>query len=281
MTQWAYTFGGATWGAGTSIQVMSTEGLGLPDLRIGDDPRASQHGTYVADDWSNGRTITFDLLTGGAGITSSTQLESTWATLLTACVASKTESPLTLEVPGQGARQINVRCRRREVSVDAEYAVGVAEMFVEFYASDPRIYSQTLTQVSTSFPTATGGLTFAALAPFVFGTGGTSGTLDCTNSGTFETPYVVVFNGPLVAPSLEHVVQGKILNLSGATLAAGETLVLDSSSRTVLLNGTASRYSWLTAASQWFTLSPGANGLRFSGGSGSGSVQVSYRNAWL
>ena len=107
----------------------------------------------------------------------------------------------------------------------------------------------------------------------------TGGTLDATNSGTIETPYVIVFTGPLVAPSLEHVVQAKILSFSG-TLAAGETLVVDSQSKTVMLNGTASRYVWLISPN-WFKLLPGANGLRFAGGSGSGSVQISYRNAWL
>lgn len=149
-----------------------------------------------------------------------------------------------------------------------------------FVASDPRIYLDTLVQVSTTLPTSSGGLTFSASAPFVFGTGGTGGTLDATNLGTHETPYVIVFTGPLVAPSLEHVEQGKILSFTG-TLAAGETLVVDSASHTVMLNGTASRYLWLTAASQWFTLEPGANGLKFSGGSGAGSVQVSYRHALL
>lgn len=150
----------------------------------------------------------------------------------------------------------------------------------KFVASDPRIYAATLSQVSTAFPTSSGGLTFAAAAPFVFGTGGTSGTLDAANAGTFETPYVIVFTGPLVAPSIEHVAQAKILNFSGATLTAGQTLVVDSSARTVMLNGTASRYSWLVSP-QWFTLEPGSNGLRFSGGSGTGSVQISYRSAWL
>lgn len=148
-----------------------------------------------------------------------------------------------------------------------------------FVGSDPRIYINTLVQVSTTLPTSSGGLTFAAAAPFVFGTGGTGGTLDATNLGTIETPYVIVFTGPLVAPTLEHTAQAKILAFSG-TLAAGETLVVDSASRTVLLNGVSSRYSWLLSP-QWFTLEPGANGLRFSGGSGAGSVQVSYRHALL
>lgn len=150
----------------------------------------------------------------------------------------------------------------------------------KFIASDPRIYAATLTQLSTTFSTSSGGLTFSAAAPFVFGTGGTGGTIDAANAGTIETPYVLVFTGPLVAPTLEHTAQAKILAFTG-TLAAGETLVVDSQARTVMLNGTASRYLWLTAASQWFTLQPGSNGLTFTGASGSGSVQVSYRSAWL
>jgi len=148
-----------------------------------------------------------------------------------------------------------------------------------FVASDPRIYNNTLVQVTAPFPTSSGGLLFSAAAPFVFGTGGTGGSLDCPNNGNIETPYVVVFTGPLVAPTIEHTAQAKILAFTG-TLAAGESLVVDSASRTVLLNGVSSRYSWLISP-QWFTLEPGPNGLRFSGGSGTGSVQVSYRHAQL
>ena len=91
---------------------------------------------------------------------------------------------------------------------------------------------------------------------------------------------MVTFTGPVVSPTIEHTGQSRRLEFTG-TLAAGETLVVDSLARTVLLNGTSSRYSWLTSLSQWFTLEPGANNLRYTAASGTGTCQVDFRSAWM
>jgi tail protein len=188
--------------------------------------------------------------------------------------------PIRWKFPNRDELMVYGRCSRRSRARDQASTLGLTRVTFEMEIPDPRCYSASLTQLSTSIATSSGGLTFAAPAPFVFGTGGVGGTVDAANAGTIETPYVIVFTGPLVAPTLEHTAQAKILSFTG-TLAAGETLVVDSSARTVMLNGTASRYSWLTIASQWFTLQPGSNGLKFSGASGAGTMQISYRNAWL
>ncbi len=273
--QWSYR--GATFGDGTLIEAASVEGFGLPDLRTADAARSGAHGSYVGADWSQGRSIIMQLEAFGA---TSTALEALLAPLFAAAVPSSTESPLAFKLPGQVDRFVNARCRRRSPVIDNAYALGFARFAIEFYASDPRIYATTLTSLSATLPTVSGGLAFPAAAPFVFGSSGSGGAIAATNSGTFETPWTATFNGPLVAPTLSHTGQGKTLAFTG-TLAAGETLVLDSAAKTVLLNGTASRYSWLTAASQWFTIEPGSNPLAFAGASGTGSCTVTFRSAWI
>ena len=277
MPDFQWSFRGATWGDGTAIDLDTIAGLDLPDLRTNDVARSGAHGTFVGADWANGRTITMEL--EAFGLTAAA-LEATIAPLLAAFVPTGSEALLAFKLPGQVDRFVNARCRRRGWLIDNEYAMGNANISVEFYASDPRIYAATLTSLSATLPTVSGGLTFPAAAPFVFGSAGSGGAIAANNSGTFETPWTATFSGPLVAPALTHTGQGKTLALTG-TLAAGETLVLDSAAKTVMLNGTASRYSWLTAASQWFTLEPGSNPLAFAGASGAGSCTVTFRSAWL
>lgn len=273
------TFAGLTIGNGTPFQLMNIDGIeNLPDIRVADSPRGGRDGEFSGLDLLAGRDITIDLVIFDSGVGDYfTNIELFKAMSLKAA----SESIFTFQLPGRTSRQLMARARRRSLPVAQDYQFRYGAASVQFHATDPRIYDSTLTQVSTSLPTSSGGLSFAAAAPFVFGSGGTGGSLAAPNIGTYEAPYVIVFTGPLVAPSLEHVAQGKKLDFAGGSLAAGETLVVDSLSRTALLNGTASRYSWLTSLSQWFTLAPGANGLRFAGASGAGSVQISYRSAWL
>lgn len=152
-----------------------------------------------------------------------------------------------------------------------------------FVATDPLIYSNVESSASTGLSTAVGGLSFPATAPFVFGSAGTGNTMSCPNDGNTATSWVATFTGPLIAPELVHVGSGKRISLTGASLAAGETLVVDSGpgKHTVLYMGTTSRYSWLAAASQWFDLEPGANSVTLLGASGAGSVSIAWRSAWI
>jgi phage-related protein len=82
-----------------------------------------------------------------------------------------------------------------------------------------------------------------------------------------------------VNPSITHQELGLTLAFN-ITIAAGDYLLVDSNARTVLLNGTASRYSTLVQPN-WFDLSPlTSNTIRFNGASGAGTMTFSYRNAW-
>ncbi len=278
MADWDFNLGGVAFGGSTNLNVVGIDGwLGLPSLRVQDAPRAAAHGWFVGQDFADGRTITFDLEAQEATPAATAAL---LAAIEGQLVASSSLITLTGELPGRGVWRTQVRPRRRAQPIEYRNVLGRQQMTFQVIAPDPRLYSNTLKAPSSGLSTASGGLSFSAAAPFVFGSAGGGGLLDCSNAGTFEAPYVVTFTGPLVAPSIEHVGQARILSFTG-TLGAGETLVVDSLARTVLLGGTASRYSWLTSLSQWFTLQPGANTLRFTAGSGSGTVSVAYRDAWM
>jgi hypothetical protein len=278
MPDFQFAWQGVPFGDETQIELVSVQGLGSVELRTNDTDRSGAHGTWWGRSWGRGRTITVELEVMGA---SAAALEAAWAPLVAKFAPADALGVLSWQLPGQAARQVAAELRRWTFPVDVGYALGYATVVAEWYAPDPRIYSAAQTVLSTGLPTLSGGLSFPASAPFVFGTAGSGGSIAATNNGTIETPWVATFTGPLVAPAIEHSGQSKVLSLSGASLAAGETLVIDSAARTVLLNGVASRYSWLAAASQWFTVEPGANVLRFTAASGSGTCQIAFRDAWL
>lgn len=277
MSDFEATYNGVTLGC-APYAVRRWAGLDLPAVRTGDVPRPHTHGLTAGLDLADGRYITLDVVieaddTDPAGL----------AGLMSAFDAAfqmGAAHPFEWQIPGQAARRVMARCRRRAMVIDVDYTAGVAYVAVELAAADPRMYGALLS-ASAGLGTLTGGLTFPAVAPFVFGTAGTSGVMSCPNEGSVAAPWVATFTGPLVAPELVRLGTGERLALPGASLTAGETLVVDSDARTVMLGGTASRYGWLSSAAVWFDLEPGSNSVQLLGASGAGSVTVEWRPAWM
>jgi hypothetical protein len=282
MATWDWTLDGVPFGGTTDINVAEVEGwLDLPDVRIGDSPRAGQHGLTMGEDFAAGRTIRFVIETVAADADAAATIVEALRDKLVFVAGDDGDIPLVGTTPGYPALRTLVRPRRRNNPLTWDSGIGAIRAVIEMIAADPRLYADTASSDSTALSTAVGGLDFSAVAPFVFGSGGTGNTMDCPNDGTFPTPWVATFTGPLTAPELVHVDSGYRITLSGGTLLAGETLVVDSLEHTILLGGTASRYSWLAASSQWFDLAPGANSIMLLGASGSGSVSMAWRSAWI
>ncbi len=149
-----------------------------------------------------------------------------------------------------------------------------------FLAVDPRIYLNAESSVAASLGSAPSGLTFNAAANFSFGGPALGGAMNPVNAGTIAAPWTATFTGPIVDPAIYHNGQSASVRLVGS-LAAGETLVVDSASKTVILNGTASRYNWVSSATRWFMLDPGANSLTFAATSGAGSCTLAWRSALM
>lgn len=279
VTTWQWSYNGLTFGDFTNIDVVSAEGLGLPDVRSSDSIRAYGHGEFPGLDLAAGRTVVLEL--EGMSATDADQATQL-ASFQSAFTILTTESPLVWQFPGEAAKRINCRPRRRAFKADMPLAVGrLVRLLVELHATDPRIYADTASTLAISFPTGAGtGITFNATANFSFGSATTGGTGIATNDGAVASPWVCVLAGPLTDPRLTNVTADRTLSLTG-TIAAGETLVIDSGARTALLNGTSSRYSWIDTTAKWWDLAPGANSLRFTGASGSGTATFTWRSAWL
>lgn len=277
MANYQLTFNGLTIGAGTSFPILEAHGLeDLPAVRAGDLDIGFYDGQVPGVDLSSGRTVQLDLLVLDSGIGDFfTNIEALKAATV---LGGSTETALTHQLPGRSTRSCLARARRRAITVDNEYGMRFGKAAVEFYATDPRWYDSSFTTSSIALPSAATGLTFPATASFTFGSAGTGGSATVTNAGNYPAPWVATFSGRLVTPSLS--LGANTLTFNG-TLNAGETLVVDSLARSVLLNGTASRYSWLTLTSTWFTLPVGSSSVTFSAASGTGTCTFAYRSVWV
>lgn len=181
---------------------------------------------------------------------------------------------------------------RMEVRVDSPVDVPlepsnvspVVRWGVSLFAADPRMYSDTL-NTGTYDPTdsGAGGLAFPLAFPLTFDASEGVGRLTVENEGTISTPATFTITGPVTNPTLDNDTTGESVYFTGLALASGDTVVLDTRDRTVLLNGTTLRPDLVDPAlTDWFDLEPGVNLLRLRGDdmvTTETELSVSYRNA--
>lgn len=273
------TYNGLTFGQAQPVKIVEVGGFDdLPTIRDGNIPRSADHGAFLGSHYLDGRIVTFSLRIAPQG--SRAGLEAQIDTLRAALgVQTARELPLTVN----GNRQLNCRPTKRFVSdsIDDWGSAWTATAQLEFEASDPRIYDATLQTPSTGLATVSGGMTFPASFPLGFGAPASGGYIFATNAGTFPTRPLAIIAGPVVNPQIQNVTTGDTVKLN-ITLASTDMLAVDFNARTILLNGTASRYSALTSDSAWFELVPGTTTIRFLASAfAAGTLTLQYRSAWL
>jgi len=280
MNDWELTWNGATvGGVGNAYELVEIVGLHEnPDIRTGDQDRARAHGQWSNVDYLSGRTVQATIDIHGV------HPSPVWQAFSQAFVMGQpAEQTLAFQIPGVAAgvtAQVGAKVRRLSLPADRSYSLGMATATVEWHCTDPRIYSSTLTTLTTSQAVSSGGLSFPAVAPLAFAGSASGGQVTATNAGEFPAPWVATISGPVTDPRIENVTTGQTVAFTG-TVNSGETLVISSLDRTVLLNGTASRYSWLVGTSRWFDLAAGDNTVRFAGTSGTGSMSFAFRSVWI
>jgi hypothetical protein len=105
--------------------------------------------------------------------------------------------------------------------------------------------------------------------------------------GNVESEWQAILYGPATAPALANDVTGLTLQFTeDTTLAATDFILLDSATRSALLNGNPGSpvvgQIDFTAPSDWWRIQPGVNIIRYYPDSGSASTQaqVTFRPAW-
>lgn len=285
---WQATYNSLDLGPGTAYRIRPPiEGLAdHPDVVTADQGRLRADGLTPGDDFLAGRTVTLQVLITG---TTAPSFTDNVASFKQAFRAGRgiTESALTFQVPGVAGgstRRIVGRPRKLSAPVDVPWKRRAATVLVQFDCSDPRIYDDVESTVTADLAAAGTGHAWPQVWPMDWGGVSTSGIVTATNAGTYETPWTATITGPITNPSVENVDTGGVLKLSangGITLSSTDTIVISSANRTVLLNGTASRYDRLSSPS-WFDLPPGNTRIRFGGSTtGSPSLSLAFRSAWI
>lgn len=268
---WKGELQGVEWGDGTPfpLDTRRTRGLDTPNVRDSDVERAGRHGVRSGADLYGRSEIRPVML-----IDEDDWLE-TLDTLKSAWSRSDEVVVLRWRINGQ-IRRVYGRPRGLASALSRVH-VGVVEATGRFVATDPLWYDDHQTSLDLPLAEQEGGLAFPHGFPHGFG-GGSAGVVDAHNAGNEATLPHVRIPGPVTGPRLEHVGQGRMLRFN-IDVADGDWLDVDFDHQTVLLNGTASRYSTLVEAG-WWSLDPGANEIRFAAQAGTTPAQMNYRSAY-
>ena len=261
-----------------NFEIISWDGLGLPDVRSSDVNRPQADGQFAGTDYLSGRTFSLQL---EMWHDNATQFGSRIASLTTSFKPGS-EHDFVVQVPSIGKVYSTCKVRRRSgPTFDLAAAIGMVVATIELHAVDPRWYAVTAQQDTATITAATGGVSFPVSFPLTF-VEVSAGSIIATNSGVYEAFPTITITGPITNPSLENVSSGKILAFTG-TVLSGETLVIDFLNRTALLNGVSSRYNWIDDSQQWWSLAPGASEIKLNGTGGSGATDalVEWRSAWV
>lgn len=279
-TDWELEYRDLVVGGDNAISLVSIKGLlGARSVSSSDQTRLRRHGMRAGDDFLAGKTVVVRLEVKGS---TDADLGSSLAALTAAFRPGIDEAPFVFQLPpaaGGAKARIGARVRSTSIPVDLQALYLLPEVELELFATDPRIYANALSTASTTLPTAGGGLTFNATPNFTFGATSTGGGFLANNAGGFPTPVTFRIDGPVQEPRIINETTDQELKLD-LTVASGDYILIDSASRTVLLNGTASRYSSLEV-SEWFDLEPGDTDINFLGATtGAGTLSASWRSAW-
>jgi len=271
--EWEY--GGYLFGAGHPFGLTAAEGLDdVGDLRDGSVERARAHGRIAGPLFASSRTVTL------TGLVRSSDMRADLDVLAAAFPLSDVLRVLSWRLRGTAdVRRVYARVRRRSMPTTLDsVSSGVTQVTVQFDCPDPRVYSDALRSGSTGVGSVTGGLSFPHGFPHGFGLA-TPGTVATTNVGSVPAPWVATLTGPLTSPRVSLPDGGGDLRLAGFVLGDGQTLVLDSAERTVML-GSASRYGALTLR-EWFHIPVGGSSVALGAASGTGSMSIEWRDTWL
>lgn len=274
MTTLTGSYNGLTIGAGTKFPVTALSGMDdMPAIKRRDISRQAYDGDVSSPDLSDSRTVTVSFGLRGE---SPAELISLKQQLRTATAPQVAPLLLTL-----GSFAVFAKPRRRTIPDDRSVDWKIGEAVVEFYCSDPRVYSATENVVSTGLAVSTGGFSFPFSFPFSFGSGASGGGITALNSGNVNSPVKITYRGQLTNPGSQLSATGQRLKMTLA-MDPADALLLDSETHAVTLNGVASRRAFLTI-DQWFSLPPGSSFVTFEtdGSGGVPTMELRWRSAWL
>jgi len=269
-------YGDMLMGAGTAASWLELVGWrDRPDVDLSDSQRPQAHGSYPGDVFAGSKVVTYTFLLRGTPDAKAAAVD----TLERYLPLDSVERFLTVD-DGTGPWFAMARVTGLHIPQDKHYRHSPLQCSVQFTCADPRRYALALKSGTVTLPVASGGLDYPLVYPLVYGTSA-SGAVTVSNSGSTETPLRGQLVGPLTNPVLTTTDWSLLFDI---TLAAGETLDLDASAGTALLNGTADRLYTIGNLSDPLEacfFKPGDTNLSLSAFAGSGQLNLTYRDARL
>ncbi|MCZ9884637.1 phage distal tail protein [Arthrobacter sp. B2a2-09] len=264
---------------GTNQVLTGLEGWhSAPGTRRNGTDRLWAHGSFSERGWREERLITVS-----GHIFSETRAEAAHMTdTLNAALADGTAGTFVVDDADLGRRTATVYLTGKP-TVDWDGNVDII-FVVDMVAPDPRKYGVPAA-ASTLAAAPGGGLAFdlfagATAGVLDFGEAGTPGTVTLENAGTADTAPLFKVSGYAPGFTITEPTSGARLVYSG-TVAAGQTLVIDASDGSVLLDGYADRSAYLTRR-EWTCL-PGRTRQTYlfeSPGNANASLTLEMSPAW-
>jgi len=170
---------------------------------------------------------------------------------------------LVYQLPDTGSTKIAMSCAAVGLilPIDPMHAIGHATFKIKLEVTDPVLY--TLTETSTMF-------TMPSSSEII------------TNNGNAKSKWSATLVGPCSSPIITNDDTGQSISFSKLDLGGSDTLVYDSDTSTVKVNGS-SVSGLLDIGFEWFDLAVGDNNISFLGqDAGSASFTITHRDAfWI
>lgn len=281
LADWEMEYRGYIFGGDRDLRLIAVDGvLSSPDVSSSDRARLLRHGMAYGTDWVRGRAITITAeLVGDKHSGFAAKV----AAVKQAFTVGGGAAPLKLMFPtvANGYElSIDAVVRRVAWPIGGLHWLAHDTVTIELWAGAPW-FTSAPTVKTVTLPVASGGGQFDAQFDFGFGIAGHGGLATVNNAGNWPAPVTIRVDGPLVNPRVENLTTGQTLALD-MTIPAGSFVLFNSDTRSVLLNGTASRYGSLSAGSEWFDLAPGTNEISFRAVTATeGTASIICKSAWI
>lgn len=205
------------------------------------------------------------------------------ANLINAFLVDGTYHWLRYQVSGEIPKQIYCKVFSLDILDEIRDDPFGKGFTINLIAIDPRIYSQEELTETVYIPSVEGGRVFDKVYPKTYGTIQVGGKIVCANDGNFSNLPIIKLYGPLSNPKIRNNDDEAKEILINIVVADGDYLEIDFEEKTVLLNGTASRYHYLDTDSKWWKMKPGNNEIEFRDGLGNvnGKAEIIFRHSWI
>lgn len=292
LEDWQYDLGGVVIGAGTSVNVIETTGLGRPPVRESDVDQPSMDGQFAGPDYWAGRQIQFDAaikIPGDPGACHD-MVASLQAVTDAAGVRLVGGQGMALRIkrPGRPVKRLTVRARK----LDPEYGKvihGYVPLDIELLAHDPTFYAdeESTTELPLGWLTG-GGFAAPVVAPIFVQDGAVAADRPgwVTNDGTADAWPILRITGPCANVTITHVATGRSLALPTLNLAEGRWVEIDTRPgyRTVTWDNGGNASTYLSPGSRidLFSIPPGQSEMRWTAfdSSNSARLAVTWRDAY-